>query len=424
MAEERPAAPGAPPLLAWGLDHHRSPVGLRERLAVAAADPVALAGELRQLPGAGECVVVSTCNRLEIYLGGAVERDRLEAAIAGRAGIESGELNRHAYAYSGVDGARHLFRVVSGLESMVLGEAEIAGQVRRSYDAARGAGLPGAVLHPLFQRSIACGKEVRTRTGLGDHKLSVASVAVDLAKQVHGDLGKARLLLIGAGETAELAARYLAAAGVRHITVVNRSAERGAELAAKVGGVAVAWDGLEAALGTHDVVVSSTAAPHPVISAAMVRQAIRTRRAPIVLVDLAVPRDVEPEAAAIDDAFVFNVDHLEKVVAQNIGLRKDEVAAAEALVEDAVAEWTRSADTGQAELLARVAGHFRDVIAAEEARLAARLPGVDRQQLRYGLERVANKLLHPVLSHLKSHADDQAARKAVAEMLGIDERKG
>jgi glutamyl-tRNA reductase len=245
-------------------------------------------------------------------------------------------------------------------------------------------------------------------------------VAVDLARQVHGDLATARLLVVGAGETAELAARYLAAAGVREITVVNRSPERAAALAASAGGRAVAWDALAEELARHDVVVSSTAAPHPVISAGAVRAALRARRAPITFIDLAVPRDVEPAVAELDDAYLFNVDHLERVVAQNLGSRQSEVAAAEALVGEAVESWRRAGDAQQAEMLAEVARYFRDVVAAEEARLAARLPGADRAELRYGLERVGSKLIHPVLAWLKAHADDPQAQRTAAEILGLE----
>lgn len=415
---------GAPPVTGWGVDHHRSPVELRERVAVAGSDAVALAAELRQLPGAGECVVVSTCNRLEIYLGGVVERRRIEAALAARAGVDEQVLARHAFASDGEVCANHLFRVTAGLESMVLGEAEIAGQVRRAYDAARAAGLCGPLLHSLFQRAIACGKDVRSRTGLGDHKLSVASVAVDLARQVHGDLATARLLLVGAGETAELAARYLASAGVRSISVLNRSPERAAQLAAKVAGEVLGWERLAEALAAHDVVVSSTAAPHPVITVALVRAALRQRRAPLTLIDLAVPRDVEAGVGGLDDAFLFNVDHLERVVAQNLGSRQAEVAAAEALVAEAVSAWRVASDAAQAELMAQVARYFKDVVAAEEARLAAKLPGADRAELRYGLDRVGSKLLHPVLAYLRQHADDPQAQRAVAAMLGLDQRRG
>ncbi len=408
-----------PPVIAWGVDHHRSPVELRERLAAAAADPLALAAGLRLLPGVAECAVVSTCNRLEVYLGGVVERSRLEAAMAERAGVEVGDLERHAYVRTGAACAHHLFRVAAGLESMVLGEAEIAGQVRRAYDAARTANACGPLLHALFQRAIACGKDVRTRTGLGDHKLSIASVAVDLARQVHGDLANARLLMVGAGETAELAARYLAAAGVRTISVVNRSAERAAHLASAIGGMALGWERLGEALVGHDVVVSSTAAPHPVISTAMVRTALKSRRAPLTLIDLAVPRDVEASTAELDDAFLFNIDHLERVVARNLGSRQGEVAAAEALVTEAVEEWRRATAPGNIELMAQVARYFRDVIAAEEARLATKLPDADRDELRYGLERVGNKLLHPMLAWLKQHADDPRAQAMIAELLSL-----
>lgn len=415
-------ADGAPPVTVWGLDHHRSPVELRERVAVAGADATALAAALRELPGAGECVVLSTCNRLELYLGGPVVRARIEATLAERAGVDVTALAAHAYHQTGAACARHLFRVTAGLESMVLGEAEISGQVRRAYEAARAAGLCGSLLHGLFQRAIACGKEVRADTGLGDHKLSVASVAVDLARQVHGDLATAGLLLVGAGETAELAARYLATAGVRRISVVNRSAERATQLAAQVGGTALAWERLAEALSSHAVVVSSTAAPYPVITAAMVRNALRVRRAPLTLIDLAVPRDVEAAAGDLDDAFLFNIDHLERVVAQNLGSRQSEVAAAEALVETAITAWRTATDAGQAELRAQVAGYFRDIVAAEEARLAAKLPGVDRQELRYGLERVGSKLMHPVLAWLKTHGDEPDAQRMLRAMLGLDDR--
>ncbi len=417
MADQRTRM--APPVTGWGVDHHLSHVELRERLAVASADAVALAAELRQLPGASECLVVSTCNRLEIYIGGTIERARIESVLAARAGVDPAALAEHGYHSTGTTCARHLFRVTAGLESMVLGEAEIAGQIRRAYEAARDAGLCGTLLHALFQRAIACGKDVRTRTGLGDHKLSVASVAVDLARQVHGDLATARLLLVGAGETAELAARYLASAGVRTISVVNRSAERAATLAAAVGGTALSWDLLSEALASHDVVVSSTAAPHPVITTAMVRQALKTRRSPLTLIDLAVPRDVEAGAAQLDDAFLFNVDHLERVVAQNLGSRKDEVAAAELLVDEAVTAWRRAADAAHAVLLAQVARYFQDVAAAEEERLAAKLPGVDRAELRYGLDRVGGKLLHPMLAWLKLHADDPERQRLVIELLQL-----
>ncbi|MEK7413592.1 MAG: glutamyl-tRNA reductase [Planctomycetota bacterium] len=409
-----------PPIIAWGVDHHHSAIGIRERLAVASADPIALATLLQQLPGASECIVVATCNRLEVYLGGKIERHHLETALAERAGLEAGQLASQAYFHVGEACARHLFRVASGLESMVLGEAEVAGQLRRAYEATRSAGLAGRLLHPLFQRALSCGKDVRNRTGIGDHKLSVASMAVDLARQVHGNLSTARLLIVGAGETAELSARYLSAAGIRTITVINRTAANGQELATRIGGTAAAWELLPDNLASHDVIVSSTAAPHPVITRSMVRSAIHTRRAPLVFIDLAVPRDVEPAAAELDDVFLFNVDHLERVVAKNLGNRQKEVAAAEALITTSVNEWRLVSDASRAEFLARISRYFNAIVTAEETRLAAKLPEADRQQLRYGLDRVGNKLLHPILAWTKAHADDPEAQRFISELLNLE----
>jgi glutamyl-tRNA reductase len=407
-----------PALAAIGLDHRQAAVELRERLATAAGDPGFIQA-LRELPGASEVVVVSTCNRCVCWLAGAPDRSQAVALIADRAGLRPEAIAPLLGWHTGIDAARHLFRIGGGLESMVLGEAEIVGQIKRAYEAAHAAGSTGAVLNPLFQRALAAAKEVRTRTGIGDHRLSIASVAVDLARQVHGDLAKAGLLVVGAGEIAELTVRYLSAAGVGRITVLNRSPERASILAERCGGRTSTWDALEDELAGHDVVVSSTAAPHPVISAQAVAAAVRRRGSPLVLIDLAVPRDIDPAAAAVADAFVFNIDHLEGVIAGNRERRRDEVAAAEAVLEEALASWRRDSRPGQAETMAEVATFFRSVIAAESARLAARCPQADPAELRYGLERTGNRLLHPVLAWLRQHADDPAAAATVRDVLGM-----
>lgn len=424
MAESAPCVP-APAVAMIGLDHHRCPVGLRESLARAAADPAALAAALLALPGCSEAVVLATCNRCELYLGGAPDLASVAALLADRAGLEEAVLVERAYRRTGIPAAQHLFRVAAGLESLVLGEAEIAGQVRRAYEEARTAGRAGTILHPLFQRALAVGKEVRSDTALGRHRRSVASVAVDLAAQVHGDLAGCAALVVGAGETAELVVTHLKAAGVARLTVCNRSPERAAALAAAHGAASVPWESLAAVLAEADIVVASTAAPHPVIGAAMVRAAVQKRATPMVLIDLAVPRDVDPQAAGIDDAYLYNLDHLERVVAANLALRREEVAAAEALVAAAVQAWLAEHRPGRGAFMARVAGHLRGVVAAEEARLAGRLgEGVPRDELRYGLERVGNKLLHPVLAWLRAHPEDPEAERRVAEMLGMEDGGG
>lgn len=410
-----------PPLLVLGVDHHRTPVAVRELLAVAEADLPRRLAELAEMAGCTEAVVLSTCNRAEWYLGGAPDAMRVIAAIAARAGLAPAALETHCYRHAGAACVRHLFRVVSSLESLVLGEYQIVQQVKAAYDAALAAGTTGALLNPLFQRALAVAKAVRANTDIGRHKVSVASVAVDLARQVHGDLAHAGLLVVGAGEIAELAVTHLLAAGVQRLTVVNRTHERALQLAATVRAEALPWERLPEAIVANDIVISSTAAPGLVVDAEQIRTAMRARRRrPLLLVDLAVPRDIDPHAADLADVYVYNVDDLEAVVAANRKLRQDEVIGAEAVVEDHVVAFLRDQAGGKPELMTQIAGYFADVVAAETARLAGKLKVGDAEQLRYGLERVGNKLQHQILRWLREHRDDPAAERTVREMLGID----
>ncbi len=406
-------------IAAWGVDHHRTPVEIRERLAVDADAAVGLARALVSVPGVGESVVLSTCNRLECYVGGSVERARVAAAVADFQGLDPALVEAHSYWHAGPSCVRHLFRVVGGLESLVLGEDQIVRQVKDAYERSRAQRLAGSALNPLFQRALSVGKEVRSDTDIGKHKLSVASVAVDLARHVHGDLGAARLLVLGAGEVAELAVRYLLEHGVRHLGIVNRNQERALAIAESAH--VFPWSELAEALATHDIVVSSTAAPHHVVSEADVRAALKRRRRPLLFIDLAVPRDIDPKVAQIADVYLYNIDHLESVVASNRQLRVEEFAAAEAVVESSVAGYLAEERPDQDALFAHVSRYFADIVAAEEARLAAKLGVVaQRGDLRYGLERVANKLQHQVLAYLREHPGDAVAEGAVRRMLGLD----
>ncbi len=425
MAEPDPAAPVRElPLMVIGVDHHRTPVEVRERLAVDAGALDGLLAALAALPGGGEAVVVSTCNRLECYLGGSPDRRQVLTLLAERQGLDTELLDRHLYHHQGRHGVRHLFRVVSGLESLVIGEYQIVHQIKTAYDQAQSAKVTGPLLNPLFQRALAVAKDVRNQTAIGKHKLSVASVAVDLAKHIHGELSQARLLVVGAGEIAELAVKYLVSAGVRRLSIVNRSPERAAALAAELTTTdfkpeVLPWSALGEALAAHDIVVSSTAAPHAVILASDVRSARKRRRSPLMLIDLAVPRDVEPAVAGLDDVYLYNIDHLDAVVASNRQLRVEEVDAAAALVDTMVASYATDVRHDKAALLAQVAGYFQDVVAAEEVRLRTKLGLADSADLRYGLERVGNKLQHQVLKYLREHAGDPQAERAVRAMLGL-----
>lgn len=416
--------PGTPTrrIAVLGVDHHQTPIALRERLAMARDSAGELAEALTGLPGVDEVVVLSTCNRLECVVAGTVERDVLTTLIAGRQSLDATELAAHAFWHQDLEAVRHLFRVAAGLESLVLGEYQIIHQVKTAYEAARNAGTTGQYLNPLFQRTLAAAKEVRNRTAIGKHKLSVASVAVDLAKQVHGDLERARLLVIGAGEIAELAVKYLVGAGVRSITLINRTEDRAQELAEQITDFKPAvlpWDQLGEALADHDIVVSSTSAPHAVVTEAEVRHALRRRKEPLVFLDLAVPRDIAPAVGDLNDVFLYNVDHLDAVVAANRQVRSEDLDAAAAVVAELVTSYQTEVRHDRSALMAQLAAFFADVVASEEARLKGKLRLDDSAELRYGLERVGNKLQHRLMAWLRKRGDDPAAERMVREMLGL-----
>lgn len=411
-----------PLVCVFSLDHRHAPVDVRERLAIPATEQPAVVAAATALPGCGEAVLLSTCNRVELYLAGQPDRSSALRLLAERSGLRLDQLEKHGVWHTGRACVRQLFRVVASLESLVIGEYQIVNQVKNAYEASREAGRTGALLNPLFQRALHVAGAVRAGTAIGSHKLSIASVAVDLAKQIHGDLGNARLLVIGAGEIAELAVTHLVAAGVRQLSIVNRSQERALALAGTTPARVYPWEQLRDAMAAHDIIIASTSAPHAVVTMADAKAAVRGRRAPLMLIDLAVPRDVEPAIAELEDVYLYNVDHLDSVVAANKGLRSEEVAAASALVDAQVSDYLTVQDQGRNALLAQVAAHLSDVVAAEEARLLAKLPGVDRQELRYALDRLSGKLLHPVLRYLREHTDDPQAEQTVREMLGIDSR--
>ena len=421
---EADGAASSLPVVVFGVDHHRTPVELREKLAVPPDGMVRLLALLATTPGASEAVVLSTCNRLECYLGGTPDRQQVLNRLAEHQGVDAATLDAHAFWHPGMEGVRHLFRVASGLESLVLGEYQIVHQVKTGYDIAHQGRFTGTVLNPLFQRALGVAKEVRNNTAIGKYKLSVASVAVDLAKHIHGEVARARLLIVGAGEIAELAARYLLSAGVRELTIINRSEDRAHALAEEFRSAdfvpqVLPWSMLGDALTQHDIVVTSTAAPHVVITVTEVKQAMRRRRQPLMFMDLAVPRDVEPAVGELSDVYLYNIDHLEQVVSANQQLRHDEIDAASALVDSLVTSYATDVRHDRGALMAQVAGFFSDVIAAESARLGTKLGLNDTQELKYGLERVGNKLQHQLLKYLRDHANDPQAEKTIRELLGL-----
>ena len=310
-----------------GIDHHNAPVSVRERVAInPGTDLTEAVSSLAALPSIDEVMLLSTCNRFEAYWVGDADANDVLQAIAEERGCDLNDLTAHHTTHDAAGSVRHLFRVAGSLESLVVGEYQIVHQMRHAYETARVGGHAGAVLNRVCQRALATAKRVRSDTAIGRYRLSIASVAVDLARQIHGRLSKARLLVVGAGEMAELAVQHLIGEGVTSIDIVNRRTERALALAdAQQEGVSVTvhqWADLGDRLREADIVVSSTAAPHAVITHELAKRALRRRRSPLMLLDLAVPRDIESSIADLDDAYLYNVDHLEQVVASNQTLRQ------------------------------------------------------------------------------------------------------
>ena len=317
-------------VIVLGLSHHGAPVDVRERLAYPARDVVATLQRLIDAAGAREGVLLSTCNRTEFYLGEG-EREAASDAWALLSDRLGSDASRYGYVRRDRDAATHLFRVASGMDSMVVGEAQIHGQVRDAWEASRPAS--GAVLNRLFQSALLTGGRVRSETQLGHGAMSVSSAAVQLAKKIFGGLVGRRAMVLGAGEMAELALASLQQEGVHAAIVANRTFARAQELAAQYGATAVHYDDAWAAVSEVDVLICSTAAPRPIVNAARVRDAIARRGdRPLCILDIALPRDVSPEVGKLANVYLYDLDDLHSVVSANLERRATELPAAEAVV--------------------------------------------------------------------------------------------
>ncbi len=386
-----------------GLNHQTAPVELRERASFGGdALPQALAS-LRDTPQVAEAVLLSTCNRTELY---AVAESG--EALAQWLESQAGQLGGYLYQHADADAVRHLFRVATGLDSMVLGEPQILGQVKDAWAIARDHGLLGQRLDRLFQQTFAVAKRARTDTRVGANPVSVASTAVRLAQNSFARLEDSTVLLVGAGETIELAARHLSEGKVRRLLIANRTLAHAQELATRHGGVALPLTELERHLGEADVVFSATAAREPVIRQADVAAALRSRRhKPMLLFDLAVPRDIESGVAELQDAFLYTVDDLERAVEDNRRSRREAAAQAEAIIDLQVSRFveTQQASAHQAPLLQlRAYGEATRQEMLDKARqqLAhGKSPEEVLELLAHGL---TNRLLHPPTAALRAAA--------------------
>jgi len=404
-------------LFAIGINHQTAPVSLRERVAFADhALPAALAA-LRALPSVREVALLSTCNRTELYAVADDQGDALCDWLASHP--DAGDLHAYLYQHQGADAVRHLFRVATGLDSLVLGEPQILGQVKQAWSAARGAGALGGQLDRLFQQSFVTAKRARTDTRIGANPVSVASTAVRLAQESFARPADSAVLLIGAGETVELIARHLAQAQVKRLLVANRTLAHAQELAQRHGGIALPLSEIDRHLAEVDIVFSATASREPVVRRAQVAAALaRRKHRPMLLLDLAVPRDIEPEVATLKDAFLYTVDDLERAVEDNRRSRREAADAAEAIVEIQVARYMEShAASTRTEPLKRLRAHGdsarADVLAKAQQQLAA---GHDPHAvLDFLAHTLTNRLLHAPTVALRQAAlegDNDLARAA------------
>ncbi len=402
-------------LLALGLNHQTAPIALREKVAFATeALPDALAS-LRAVVGVHEAALLSTCNRTELYAR--IEPQSEDAVVRWLAehhelGVAS--LDAYLYRHNDTDAVRHLFRVATGLDSLVLGEPQILGQVKQAWQIARSAHALKTPLDRLFQHCFAVAKRVRTDTRIGAHPVSVAYAAVRLAQQVFARLDQATVLLVGAGETIELAARHLLDANAKRTLVANRTLEHAQQLAHRFGGVALPLEDLERHLAEADIVICATASREPVLTRKMVERAIRVRRhAPMFLLDLAVPRDIEPETASLDDVYLYTVDDLEQAIGENRRSRQQAAGEAETLidlqVEQFMAWWRGSTRQDTLKSLRARSEATRDalLVRAKEQLAAGRDSHDVLEQLAHGL---TNKLLHAPTAGLRRAAHDGDAQ--------------
>ncbi len=413
-------------LWAWGINHKTASVRLREKLALPAESRADVLREAQHRTGLQELVILSTCNRTEIYGQGEVDEAALLHWLADSRQLSLHELSHAAYQWTDAAAVRHMMRVAAGLDSMVLGEPQILGQMKVAYQEAHTAGTLGHYLDQVFQQVFACAKQVRSETAIGINPVSVGFAAVTLARQIFSRLESCTALLVGAGETIELVGRHLQEQGVRQLIIANRTLHKAKTLASQLNGRAVALEDIPMALGESDIVFSSTASTLPLIGKGMVERALQVRRyRPMLMVDMAVPRDIEAEVADLDDVFLYTVDDLEHVIADNRKARAEAAEAAEVIIEARTVDFLRQVRSLDAVNTIR---HWRAQV--EDWRLQE----MERAQqlLTQGtvpaevLDRMSRALMNKILHHPTvalrqwAAAGKTEALELGAEMLGID----
>lgn len=416
-------------LLTLGLNHTTAPVELREQVAFDASRlPDALAQLTRDFPGVREGVILSTCNRTELFLAidGEDEPD-IVRWLAGFHAVDSVALAPHVYAFRDLKAAQHMMRVASGLDSLVLGEPQILGQFKDAIRSARDALTCGTELEQAFSRVLSIAKRVRTETAIGRNPVSVAYASVNLASRIFSDLSSCKVVLVGAGETIQLVAEHLNGQGVQGIDVVNRTLANAETLAATIGGFAWSLAELSERIQNADIVIASTGAPIPVLGKGMVERAQKVRRhKPMFMVDLAVPRDIEPEVGDIDSVYLYTVDDLQTVVDEGLEQRQEAARHAEQLIKDALDDWQREIRGYRAvDTIKQLRDSTQELSEQELARAVKALEsGKPADEVLQQLSRnLTNKFLHAPTVALRSAAEqgDLSLIEATHRLFTIDD---
>ncbi|SEP63324.1 glutamyl-tRNA reductase [Ectothiorhodospira magna] len=405
-------------LFTLGVNHKSAPVGIRERV-VFSPDRMdeALTGLIRSTP-VEEAAILSTCNRTEIYFRSEAHQptDRVLHWLADFHRLKPGEIQPYIYRHSEAEAVKHLLRVACGLDSLVLGEPQILGQLKGSYQSAGAAGTLGRQLGRLFQHAFSVAKNVRTSTAIGSSPVSVAFAAVSLARQIWGDMKPLTALMIGAGETIELAARHLHSNQIGRIIVANRTVERAKTLASEFDAEVITLSEIPARLAEADILISSTASPLPILGKGAVERALKARkRRPMFMVDIAVPRDIEPEVGSLDNVFLYTVDDLEEVIQENLQSRREAARQAEEIIDSQVSTfmgWLRAQSAVSTICAFRDKAHTVQLEVLEKANQMVAAGKSPEEALSFLAHTLTNKLLHD-----PCHTMNEAAREGRLELV-------
>lgn len=411
------------PLFLIGLNHETAPIEVRERYAFAGDSLTSELARLGDCNGIEEASLISTCNRSE-WIISAQSRDAVTHALS-----EELLQKNYIYQYQDHQAAQHLLRVACGLNSQVLGEPQILGQCKTALEQAHSTGTAGSVITHLYETAFHCAKRVRTETSIGSHPVSVAFAAVRTAQQIFSNFERHTALLIGAGETGELLARHLRELGLGNLLVTNRTPERAQNLAAEYGGETIAWDDLASSLHKADIIISSTAAPEPVVQSAWVKAALKARkRKPMFLVDLAVPRDIEPNTAELNDVYLYTVDDLQNIAQQGMDARREAATQAETIIQAELEHWQRwLRERTASDTIRSFRGHAQQTTEQELQKALHQLKqGQDAETVLTEMaHKLSAKLMHVPTAKLRSLGDDnqQQSLQIIKQLFEIEDDK-